>query len=173
VKCRDKLNIPLFLLALACSLSLLEAKIVAIERGNFTVAVTDDAVLLTKESCPDAADNVLFPRLRGSDFYLDSVTWLDAQKARNLDDVLRQHAERPGFKALLKEAPIISQQPFKSASGVQGIRYIQQRTYEDGHKIELYRFIFRNSQQTVICLGIMGSTKTADRIYSSVTLSKP
>lgn len=155
------------------SLAVAQAKVVEIKSGGFSIEVPDDAELKTKEDYKSILpDNALLPRIQGKNFFLSSVKWSDAPKDRDLNEVLSEREKIPGFQAMLKELPIISRQPFTSASGVPGIRYIQLRTYPNGNKVELHRFIFLNKQRTIICLGLHGDNETIEKIYASVSLAR-
>ena len=98
------------------------------------------------------------------------------QKASSLDDALDKYIQRMSKRntdSLTYEE--VSREPFIADSGIEGIKYIFQATRitscgPDSWK--LVRYIFRNSQEEIVCLGGFGDIEEIDQIVISSLKTK-
>ncbi len=128
-----------------------------------------------KPQIPDIADvptNVCLPRLTKDNYYtIDAVIWRDAA---TLDDAIDQYIER--LQRTSKEAKsitIVDRKPFVSESGLQGIRLqIETSTTRGcGSSVFLLRYVFRNSENKIVCIGGFGDHAEIDKIVlNTITL---
>lgn len=162
------------LIALTLSPLLCMAEPVMIEPAGVALTRPADWKELSKETFAGAPSNVCFPRLQKNSSRIDSVIWKDAD---SLEEALDQYISR--FSRWLKEGETFKEtkrERFKTDSGVEGVICQLERTQLTGCgpvKIHLSRYIFRNSNGKIICLGGIGDLEEIHRIVISSLSLQP
>lgn len=159
------------LLTLLVFIEALSAETVFIEKAGITLEPPQS----WKPHIPDITglpENICLPRLKKDNYFtIDAVIWRDAA---SLDDAVDQYVER--LQRVSKETKsirIIDRKPFVSESGIQGIRLQIETsmTRGCGSSVFLLRYVFRNSDNKIVCLGGFGDHSEIDKIVlSTITL---
>jgi len=147
-----------------------KAELFSIDPAGIVLEIPSGWVPLHKDTFPGAPDNMCFPRFdhkekRGR---IDAVIW---KNEASLDDALDKYILRMAKQnsdSLTHEK--ISREPFNANSGVEGIKYIFKTTRTTAcgpNSWKLVRYIFRNSQGEIVCLGGFGDVEEVDQIVIS------
>lgn len=143
---------------------------ISIEQADIILDIPDNWKILHRDTFPDAPSNVCFPRFDHKEKIgrIDAVMWKDAD---SLDQALDRYIQR--FIQTLgdnEEHKELDREAFTTKSGVEGIRYFFQTTRQTAcgpDSWKLVRYVFRNSQGKIVCLGGFGDIDEIDQIVLS------
>lgn len=146
------------------------AEPISIEQADIILDISDNWKVLHRDTFPDAPSNVCFPRFDHKEKMdrIDAVMWRNTDSLDEaLDSYIQRFIQKPRNNEEHKE---LGRESFKTKSGIEGIRYIFQTTRQTAcgpYSWKIVRYVFRNSQGEIVCLGGFGDIEEIDRIVLS------
>lgn len=143
---------------------------VSVKQANIILDVPDEWKPLYRDTYPDAPSNVCFPRFdhKKKMGRIDVVIWKEAKTLDEaLDGYIKRFIRAPSNNEKHEE---LDRGAFTTVSGIEGIKYIFKTTRQEAcgsYSWMLVRYIFRNNQGKIVCLGGFGDIEEIDQIVMS------
>lgn len=161
------------MLALLFFPSLVHGKTVVIEPAGIQLERPLGAKLIGREAVKVEASNLCFPRIQSSQFGLiDCIMWNDAPSLEDALDayVLRIKEDKYNEKGTFTE---IGRIKFKADSGIDGLEYRFDLTRNGNWITHLVRYIFRNKNGKIVCLGGFGDLEQINKLVIKSLAQNP
>jgi len=123
---------------------------------------------LDKNSLPDAAPNVCFPRIKMGQSRIDVVLW---EQPESLNEAVDKYTSKmPGLLRKGATWKEISRGGFRANSGVEGVRLRFSTTEMSDcgpRTTQLVRYVFKNRLGKIVCIGGIGDLEAIQGIVIS------
>lgn len=147
----------------------------SIEPADIVLDIPEGWFPLDRETFPEAPGNMCFPRFdhKVKQGRIDAVMWRNED---SLDEALDQYIVRlASWETDSLKYQEVSRGPFRAESGIEGIKYVFQATRQSPcgpYTWKVVRYVFRNSQGEIVCLGGFGDVEEVDQIVISSLRTK-
>ena len=129
--------------------------------------------MIGKEAVKVEESNLRFPRIQSSQFGLiDCIIWNDTPSLEDGLDayVLRIKEDKYNEKGTFTK---IGQIKFKADSGIDGLEYRSDLTRNGNWITRLVRYIFRNKNGKIVCLGGFGDLEQINKLMIKSLAQNP